>query len=90
LRREIRPLLEETVRSSRFVARGVFDQAYIARLVEEHVEGKQDHNFRLWILLNLEVWHRLFIDGESREETLAWVEGPAHRPRISADVLAAT
>jgi asparagine synthase (glutamine-hydrolysing) len=90
MRREIRPLLEETVRSSRFVARGVFDQAYIARLVEEHVEGKQDHNFRLWILLNLEVWHRLFIDGESREETLAWVEGPAHRPRISADVLAAT
>ena len=74
MRGDLRPLLEETVRTSRFVAGGWFDRDYIAGLVREHVEGKRDHNFRLWILLNLEIWHRLYIDGDSRDEVLSWIE----------------
>mgnify|MGYP000505942371 CR=1 FL=1 len=28
------------------------------KLLREHVEGKANHEFRLWIFLNLELWHR--------------------------------
>ena len=29
------------------------------RLLEEHVRGRQNHEKLLWMLLNLEIWHRL-------------------------------
>jgi hypothetical protein len=34
----------------------------VERLIEEHVGGRRDHGQRLWSLLTLEWWHRLFID----------------------------
>ncbi len=48
---------------SRFVANGLFDGAYVRQLVDEHQSGRADHNFRLWILLNLEIWHRMAFEG---------------------------
>ncbi len=50
---------------SRFVELGLFRQEAIDRLVSEHVGGKADHNFRLWMLINLEIWHRQCIEGRS-------------------------
>ena len=29
------------------------------------MSGRVDHSFRLWILLNLEIWHRLYFKRES-------------------------
>ena len=31
-------------------------------MIEEHLSGKVDHNFRLWILLNLELWYRMYFE----------------------------
>ncbi|MDD5705237.1 MAG: asparagine synthase (glutamine-hydrolyzing), partial [Kiritimatiellae bacterium] len=62
------------LRDSRFVAEGVFDGAYVRRLVDEHQGGKADHNFRLWILLNLEIWHRLYFGGESVDGCRALID----------------
>jgi hypothetical protein len=36
----------------------------VRRLIKEHAAGS-DHSERLWALLNLEIWQRRFIDGES-------------------------
>jgi hypothetical protein len=33
--------------------------------VNEHAGSARDHTERLWALVNVEVWHRIFIDGES-------------------------
>jgi asparagine synthase (glutamine-hydrolysing) len=46
--------------------RGYFDDRAVRRLVGEHVSGKRDHGQRLWALLTLEIWHRVFADGEVR------------------------
>lgn len=73
LRSELRPFLDEAVRSSRFVERGVFDGDYMRALAEEHLAGRRDHNFRLWILINLEVWHRVFVERESPEAVTEWI-----------------
>jgi hypothetical protein len=34
------------------------------RLFAEHRAGRRDHGERIWRLLNLEIWQRIFIDGE--------------------------
>ena len=43
------------------------------RIVKEHVSGGVNHDFRLWMLFNLEVWHRMFFDGRSVEDVEEWV-----------------
>jgi asparagine synthase (glutamine-hydrolysing) len=60
-----RHLLEDLVLGARAQARGLFDLAATQRLVAEHAAGR-DHAERLWALVNVELWHRVFIDGEPR------------------------
>ena len=77
LRDDLAPFLDEAVRTSRFVDRGVFRRETLQRMSEEHRSGARDHNYRLWVFLNLEIWHRLFVDGESRERVGEWIAGQA-------------
>jgi asparagine synthase (glutamine-hydrolysing) len=46
-------------------ARALFRPAAIQRLCREHRSGSKDNSDRLWLLLNLELWHRIFIDQDS-------------------------
>ncbi|MBQ7721401.1 MAG: asparagine synthase (glutamine-hydrolyzing) [Kiritimatiellae bacterium] len=60
---------------SRFVDLGLFRKEEIDRLVEEHIGGKADHNFRLWILINLEIWHRMCFEGATPGEMGEFIAG---------------
>ena len=51
----------------RFVEHGIFSAEYVRRITNEHLAGRADHNYRLWILINLEFWYRSFMDAESLE-----------------------
>ena len=42
--------------------RGLFQTAAVEQLINDHVGGRRDHGQRLWSLLTLEWWYRLFID----------------------------
>jgi asparagine synthase (glutamine-hydrolysing) len=44
--------------------RGVIDPTATERLLEQHRLGRTDGWDRLWMLLNLELWFRTFVDGE--------------------------
>jgi asparagine synthase (glutamine-hydrolysing) len=33
-------------------------------LANEHRAGLREHGDRLWLLINLEIWQRIFIDGD--------------------------
>jgi len=44
--------------------RGYFDMKQVEALFQEHILGKRDHGYRLWALFMLELWHRVFIDGD--------------------------
>jgi len=59
-----RGLVEDLLLGSRALARGIFRPATLKRLVAEHGAGHADHAEKLWLLLNVEMWHRIFIDGE--------------------------
>src|SRR2546428_655082 len=58
------PVVEEVVLSPPAIDRGLFHPAVLGRLAEEHREGAWDQGDRLWLLANLEIWQRIFLDGE--------------------------
>ena len=49
---------------SRSRQRGIIDPAAVDRLLRDHAEGHTEGGDRIWSLLNLELWHRTFIDNE--------------------------
>lgn len=40
---------------------GFFQPLHVARLVDDHLNGRADHSFQLWDLLMLELWYKEFI-----------------------------
>jgi asparagine synthase (glutamine-hydrolysing) len=74
LRGELRPLAEAVTADSRLAEAGIFRREETRRLLDEHLGGRVDHNFRLWMLFNLELWYRHFIEGEDVPQLESWVE----------------
>ena len=50
-------LLDGTARQ-----RGYFAPAAVQAMLDAHVAGRAAHHTRLWNLLMLELWHRVFVD----------------------------
>jgi asparagine synthase (glutamine-hydrolysing) len=59
---ELAPLLGDLLSVETVRARGLFDPAAVRGLVERHRSGAEDNTYRLWALLTLELWQRMFID----------------------------
>jgi asparagine synthase (glutamine-hydrolysing) len=68
LQREYRMLYERFLPDSRLVRAGVLRREPIEALVQAHQSGSADHGNRLWLLINAEIWYRMMILGESREQ----------------------
>ena len=77
LRGPYRHVLDEFVLGSRALARGLFDEEALKRLVASHVSGEANHSERLWSLINLEMWQRMQFDGEPWEDLRASVSRSA-------------
>lgn len=60
--RELLDLLRGTLLDDRAARRGLVNQRYVARLVDELSAGGHDWSARLWALLWLELWFREFLD----------------------------
>jgi asparagine synthase (glutamine-hydrolysing) len=67
-RREARSFLRDILTSTALRQRGLFNTHYVEKLLDEHEKGFADHGSLLWSLLSVELWHRLFIDGQSSIE----------------------
>jgi asparagine synthase (glutamine-hydrolysing) len=65
-RREFRHIVDEYVSSERAVSRGIFNADFVRGIVSRHNAG-ENHDERLWFLVNFEMWQRQFIDGETPE-----------------------
>ena len=57
-------VVQEFVLSPRTLRRNLFDPTVLRTLALEHHAGAADHGSRLWLLVNLEIWQRIFLDGE--------------------------
>ena len=74
LRGELRSLMLHTVEESRLAAEGIFRREEMRRLLEEHLSGRVDHNFRLWMIFNLELWLRHYMEREPVTLLQEWVD----------------
>jgi asparagine synthase (glutamine-hydrolysing) len=65
LREELREGARQFLLESRLVEAGLFRADGVRALLDEHQSGRVDHHHRLWMLINVEVWFRLYIEGAS-------------------------
>jgi len=68
-RGELKDFLVQTLEGGSLVTQGYFKKDAVSALIREHCSGASNHEFRLWTLLNLELWYHMFID-KKREVTV--------------------
>jgi asparagine synthase (glutamine-hydrolyzing) len=73
LRGALRPMMQRVVDESRLVDAGIFRREAMQRLADEHWAGTDDHNYRLWMLFNIEIFWRHYIEGTPVEALEAWI-----------------
>ena len=66
LRHELRDMTHDMLLSRRAIERGIFREAAVRRLLEEHQSGRFQWQLQIWALLFLEMWFRRFIDTRER------------------------
>ena len=65
LRNELKELTYQILLEKRTVERGLFKQQAVRMLIDEHMLKRADNSYRIWSLLFLELWYRMFIDKSS-------------------------
>ena len=61
LKKELRPLVQETILSKEFKERSFFDTNYVHWLWKQHISGIRDFTQPLWALLCFELWAKRFM-----------------------------
>ena len=62
-----RNLISRLLLSERACSRGFLNDAFVARLLRDHLEGRTNYQAQLFILASLELWFRVFIDSPHLE-----------------------
>jgi asparagine synthase (glutamine-hydrolysing) len=82
-------LVDEFVLSPRALARETFRPTALRRLVDAHRSGRAAYGEPLWLLVNLEIWRRIFCDREDPAAVMAGVgrrrPGACHAPAVGQD-----
>ena len=65
LRAELAPVLHDVLSRESIVKRGLLDPDVVAATIREHEQQKADRTDHLLGLVNLEIWCRLYLDGQS-------------------------
>jgi asparagine synthase (glutamine-hydrolysing) len=78
LRAELEPFARETLSAETLRRQGFFRPETVARLIDEHVAGREDLSRQLWGLLAFTLWHERHVEREPG----------AVRPRVAEAVAA--
>ncbi|HUO44256.1 MAG TPA: asparagine synthase (glutamine-hydrolyzing) [Burkholderiales bacterium] len=61
LRTTMREYLLSHLQSGSSLTREYYNPQTLHRVIREHLDGRQNHEKLLWSLLNLEIWHRIYL-----------------------------
>ncbi len=73
LKDEYTHLYQAVLKNSHLARDGYLKQKVIDSYVTQHQARRTDHGNRLWLLINSEVWYRMFLDGMGRSDIAAQV-----------------
>jgi asparagine synthase (glutamine-hydrolysing) len=78
---ELRPMLSELLSPRAVSRRGIFRPESVQLLLQEHLEGKRDNALKLWGLLMLELWFRMYVDRpwDSPGDPMLTIRAGTHR-----------
>jgi asparagine synthase (glutamine-hydrolysing) len=63
-RNELKDYVYDVLLDPRTLNRGYFRRGGLQRLLNDHIALRYDHSSKIWALLFLEIWFRVFIDKE--------------------------
>jgi len=63
IRGELKPMMLDLLSERRIREQGLFQPAFVSRLVREHIEGTENHSHKLWALMVFEQWHEIYGKG---------------------------
>jgi asparagine synthase (glutamine-hydrolysing) len=75
LRGELEPLARETLSAETLRRQGFFRPEAVTRLIDRHVDGKEDLSRQLWGLIAFTLWHERHVERDP---------GPLREPRVGA------
>jgi asparagine synthase (glutamine-hydrolysing) len=67
-KQDLAPLRDELLGRETIERRGFLDADAVARLCRAHDRGREDYTDLILVLINLEIWARLYVDGGSHED----------------------
>ena len=70
-----RGLINDVLLSDRCLDRGYYNADVVRGIVSDHVNRRVDREQGIWLMLSLEIWHRLFVDDDGSEAAVARVKG---------------
>ena len=70
IQQDLHEVVEYLLGPGHVEARGIFDSAYLKRILDENAEGREDHAYLIYALLTLELWMQTFVDRAGVEVSL--------------------
>ena len=61
-RNDLKEMAYDVLLDQKSIERGYFRKEYVSKMLDEHVSKQYDHSYRIWALLFLELWHKMFVD----------------------------
>lgn len=61
-RNELREKMTDFVLGEKVLSRGLYNKSGLRKIVDQHINGKQDHAELLWQIINLEYFYENFVD----------------------------
>ena len=75
LRGELQPFARETLAPERLRRQGFFRAEIVARILDDHVSGREDLSRQLWGLLAFTLWHECHVERTPSTPTAAALQG---------------
>ncbi len=67
-KQELMPLRNELLGRQVLDRRGLLDAEIVDKICADHDRGREDYADLILVMMNLEIWSRLFLDGQSHED----------------------
>jgi asparagine synthase (glutamine-hydrolysing) len=67
IQHEVSATVRELLLGPRFQARNLVRPAFVEKMLDLHISGREDHGTRLWALTMLELWYRTWIDSDTNQ-----------------------
>ncbi|MGC2697697.1 MAG: asparagine synthase (glutamine-hydrolyzing) [Candidatus Angelobacter sp.] len=76
---ELKPVIRQFLSPKAVERRGIFRPETVQTLLRDHEEHRRDNALKIWALLMIEVWQRMYFDMESEDSVLDAALGETRR-----------